>query len=156
MLFSMFLLLALATLGASRLSTSKAIESAATSGRYIVKLRDDMSTMSVSQMKASLTNIPSHNYNMDGFRGFAGSLTAQEKQMLEASDLVYVISCCLTGLANIMARSSTSKKTQYFAPYPLFNKRTPLGASHAYLPSHPTARHTHTMIVQAKEHARIL
>jgi hypothetical protein len=156
MLFSVSLLLASATLGASRLSTPRAITSAATSGRYIVKLTDHMSTMSITQMKASLINKPSHNYNMDGFRGFAGSLTAQEKQMLEASNLVYIMSGCLTGLANIITRPSTSKKMQYIAPYPPSNKKTPHGALHAYLPARPTVRHTYTMTVQAKEHARTL
>jgi hypothetical protein len=89
MLFSIFLTLATATFAASRLSNPEALESRATSGHYIVKLREKIGTLAVSQLKASLTTMPSHAYNMASFKGFAGALTAEEKQRLEASSQVF-------------------------------------------------------------------
>ncbi|KAF1911493.1 peptidase S8/S53 domain-containing protein [Ampelomyces quisqualis] len=91
MLFSIFLTLASVTCGASRLSSPRKVESRAISGRYIVKLRDDMGTLAVSQLKASLTTMPSHAYSMNGFTGFAGVLTAEEKRQLKTSDKVEYI-----------------------------------------------------------------
>jgi hypothetical protein len=47
-------------------------------GSYIIKLKGDVSTLAETDLKASMT----------GFRGFAGMLTEEEVDRLQASDQV--------------------------------------------------------------------
>lgn len=58
------------------------------SGKYVVKLKGDVTSLAATDLKASLTVKPRHDYSMSTFRGFASTLTAAEKASLEASDLV--------------------------------------------------------------------
>ena len=57
-------------------------------GKYIVKLKGDMSTTSADDLKASVAATPDHEYSMSGFQGWAGSLTDDEVSRLQAEDQV--------------------------------------------------------------------
>ncbi|KAH7083071.1 subtilisin-like protease Pr1A [Paraphoma chrysanthemicola] len=58
------------------------------SDKYIVKLKGDVHTYAEAQLKASLSSPPDHHFSMNGFRGFAGSLTADELARLETEHMV--------------------------------------------------------------------
>ena len=101
MLFSILIVLMSPILGASRLVPPRGAGSRANPGRYIIKLRNDIGISATNQFKASLANTPSHDYNMAGFHGFAGTLTLEEIERLEASHEVRPtkrISCLLVYL----------------------------------------------------------
>ncbi|KAL6712152.1 hypothetical protein ACN47E_000029 [Coniothyrium glycines] len=64
----------------------KAKRGDAIAGKYIVKLKGDMSIQSTDDIKASVEATPDHEYTMSGFRGWAGSLSAAEVAQLQALD----------------------------------------------------------------------
>lgn len=57
-------------------------------GKYIVKLKGDVSTQSTDDLVSSIAATPDHTYSMDGFRGFASALTQDEVAKLQAADQV--------------------------------------------------------------------
>ena len=56
--------------------------------KYIIKLKEDVTALAATDLKASFSNGFSHEYEMTTFRGFAGTFTAEEKAILEASGAV--------------------------------------------------------------------
>jgi hypothetical protein len=58
------------------------------SDEYIVKLKSDITTTAVSDLKALLTNISTHEYFMPSFHGFASTSTSDELSGLHASGQV--------------------------------------------------------------------
>lgn len=54
-------------------------------GKYIVKLKEDISTAANEALKASIANSPDFEYMLPGFRGFAGTLSEEEVAKLESS-----------------------------------------------------------------------
>ncbi|CAO2655570.1 Nn.00g043730.m01.CDS01 [Neocucurbitaria sp. VM-36] len=57
-------------------------------GKYIVKLVGDVSTLAEDELKKSITATPDFEYSLPGFRGFAGTLSDQEVAQLQASSQV--------------------------------------------------------------------
>lgn len=58
-------------------------------GKYIVKLKEDMSPNSAEMLMTSMAAAPDHKYSMSGFRGWAGALSDEELTRLQASDQVH-------------------------------------------------------------------
>lgn len=61
---------------------------AAIPGKYIVKFKEHMVASASLELKNSLANRPDHDYSMRDFTGFAGTVSADEVQRLQASGLV--------------------------------------------------------------------
>lgn len=59
----------------------------AIAGKYIVKFKSDTFS-ALSEIKSSISSAPDHEYSMEGFSGFAGTLSAKELEQLQASDSV--------------------------------------------------------------------
>lgn len=57
-------------------------------GKYIVKLKGDITTSTDDELKASISTSPDFEYSLPGFRGFAGTLTNEELAQLQGSDQV--------------------------------------------------------------------
>lgn len=57
-------------------------------GKYIIKLKGDISTFAEDQLKNFISTTPDFEYSLPGFRGFAGSLSAEELAQLQASSQV--------------------------------------------------------------------
>jgi cerevisin len=60
----------------------------AIAGKWIVKLKGDVTSLAEIDLKASISNKPNFEYSMSGFRGFAGTLSDEELTRLQASDHV--------------------------------------------------------------------
>ena len=60
----------------------------AISGKYIVKLKGDVSTQGDDDLMSFFAATPDHTYSITGFRGFASSLSADEVAKLQAADQV--------------------------------------------------------------------
>ncbi len=58
-------------------------------GKYIVKLKGDMGTFA----DLGISSQPDYEYSVDGFRGFAGSLTSDELNKLSSSSQVSRLRC---------------------------------------------------------------
>jgi hypothetical protein len=63
-------------------------ESSPSPGKYIVKLRNDVTTTVVSDLKSFLKHTPTHEYSMPGFVGFASTLTTGDLARLQHSEQV--------------------------------------------------------------------
>ncbi|KAH7384572.1 peptidase S8/S53 domain-containing protein [Pyrenochaeta sp. MPI-SDFR-AT-0127] len=57
-------------------------------GKYIVKLKGDVSTFAEDELKKSISTAPDFEYSLPGFRGFAGTLSDQELAELQVSSQV--------------------------------------------------------------------
>lgn len=57
-------------------------------GKYVVKFNTEQWSMANMRIKALLTFKPDYEYNMEGFKGFAGTLLPEEVQAIGASELV--------------------------------------------------------------------
>lgn len=62
-------------------------------GKYIIKLKGDISTFAEDQLKNFISTTPDFEYSLPGFRGFAGSLSAEELAQLQASSQVRFEGC---------------------------------------------------------------
>ena len=83
---SLLLALAPAVLAAPLIQQSNPIP-----GKYIVKFKDDAIT-AFGSVKAQISNAPEFEYTQTGFKGFAGSLSAEEVSKLQADQSVeYII-----------------------------------------------------------------
>ncbi|KAF1845067.1 subtilisin-like protein [Cucurbitaria berberidis CBS 394.84] len=60
-------------------------------GKYIVKLKGDVSTFAEDQLKKSISTAPDFEYTLPGFRGWAGTLSDREVTQLKASSQVEYI-----------------------------------------------------------------
>jgi cerevisin len=60
----------------------------AIAGKWIVKLKGDVTSFAENDLKSSIANKPDFEYSMSGFRGFAGTLSDEELTRLQASDYV--------------------------------------------------------------------
>jgi cerevisin len=60
----------------------------AIAGKWIVKLKGDVTSLAEIDLKASITSKPDFEYSISGFRGFAGTLSDEELMRLQASDHV--------------------------------------------------------------------
>ncbi|KAF1831529.1 subtilisin-like protein [Decorospora gaudefroyi] len=63
----------------------------AVTGKWIVKLKGDISSLAEEDLQTSLSTKPDFRYSMDGFRGFAGTLSDEEITRLQASDRIEYI-----------------------------------------------------------------
>lgn len=79
---SLLLALAPAVLAAPLIEQSNPIP-----GKYIVKFKDDSIT-TLDTIKSEIANAPQFEYNLDGFKGFAGALSTDEITKLQASSSV--------------------------------------------------------------------
>lgn len=59
--------------------------------KWIVKFKSEVSIASVSEAKLNIASTPDFEYSLDGFTGFAGTLTDEEVAQLQASDSVEYI-----------------------------------------------------------------
>jgi hypothetical protein len=57
-------------------------------GKWIVKLKGDVTSFAENELKASISTKPDFDYSMTGFRGFAGTLSDEELTLLQASEHV--------------------------------------------------------------------
>jgi subtilisin family serine protease len=122
--FTIILALVSSSLAAPALNTIPAYDAEATSGRYIVKLKGDVTTLAATDLKASLARKPKYEYSMSTFRGFAGTFTAAEKSRLEASDLVDYIQP-----DTMMHAFATVKQANATWGLARLSSRTPLGSN---------------------------
>jgi hypothetical protein len=58
----------------------------AVAGKYIVKLKGDITSQAEEDLTASIAANLDFKYTMSGFRGFAGSISDQELTRLRASE----------------------------------------------------------------------
>lgn len=58
----------------------------AVAGKYIVKLKGDVTSKAEEGLTAPITANIDFKYTMSGFRGFAGSISDQELTRLQASE----------------------------------------------------------------------
>ena len=57
-------------------------------GKWIVKLKGDLTLQAEDELRASISIRPDWTYAMPGFKGFAGSISEQELVQLQASEQV--------------------------------------------------------------------
>ena len=57
-------------------------------GKYIVKLKGDVTSLAEDSLTASISTKPDFRYSIPGFRGFAGSISDEELTRLQASEHV--------------------------------------------------------------------
>lgn len=88
MLLILFSALLSATLAFRRNSSPRQADSSPTSNKYIIKLKSDVTTTAVADLKASLSGMQSHEYFMPDFRGFASTLTTEDLALLRDADEV--------------------------------------------------------------------
>jgi hypothetical protein len=63
----------------------------AIAGKWIVKLKGDMTSQGEDDLRTSMSTKPDHEYAMPGFRGFAGSISDEDITQLQASEHVSYI-----------------------------------------------------------------
>jgi cerevisin len=56
--------------------------------KYIVKFKEDVDFRATAHIQSSLAFKPDHEYSMDGFYGFAGTMLDEEVLSIESSQLV--------------------------------------------------------------------
>jgi cerevisin len=60
----------------------------AIAGKWIVKLKGDVTALAENDLKASISSKPDFEYSMSGFRGFASTLSDEDLTRLQASNHV--------------------------------------------------------------------
>jgi hypothetical protein len=115
----------------------------AIAGKWIVKLKGDVTSLAENDLKASISIKPDFDYSMVGFRGFAGTLSDEELSRLQASDHVR------TGLWTEktdpdLYRSSTSSRMPESMCSKLCKRTTLRGAWRAYLTLSRAVQHMRT------------
>ena len=101
---SLLLALAPAVLAAPLIEQSNPIP-----GKYIVKFKDDAIT-AFGSIKAQISNAPEFEYTQTGFKGFAGSLSAEEVSKLQSDSSV---SCCNQIVCSILALWTDIYQVEY-------------------------------------------
>ncbi|KAF2130368.1 cephalosporin C acetylhydrolase [Dothidotthia symphoricarpi CBS 119687] len=86
-----FLLFALASYSFAAPLIKAGQQATAIPGKWIVKLKGDVTTSAMTSLKAMISTEPDHEYSMAGFRGFAGTLSEKELARLGASHQVEYI-----------------------------------------------------------------
>jgi hypothetical protein len=64
--------------------------SEAIAGKWIVKLKGDVTSLAENDLRASISTSPDFDYSMAGFRGFAGTLSDEELARLQDSEHVRI------------------------------------------------------------------
>lgn len=142
-------------LAASALKTIPQHGAESTSGKYIVKLKGDVTSLAANDFKASFAIRPKPEYSMTTFTGFAGTFTAEELARIKDSDLVCSISPT-RGWSVLISTPGGIRPARHYNACPFHhqtNERN-LGPRKAVLP-HPRKRNVYLRQHCRRRHLRL-